>query len=67
MRLMLPFTMSIREEQQIKETALSLVKLLTAFTCYNSLINAVTNKFYFGFLMREVNQTYHELIVDQIR
>ena len=34
-------------------------------TCPNSLINLVTNKFYFGILVRVANETGRESLIDQ--
>ena len=42
------------------------VKLLITMTCRNSLIDAVTNNFYSGFLIRRTNETDHESLIVQL-
>ena len=42
-----------------------LVKSLINLTCRNCLINLVTNKFYFGILVRAAEETGCESLIDQ--
>ena len=42
------------------------VKPLIILTCRNYLINPVTNKFYFGILIRVANETGCESLTDKI-
>ena len=53
------------EVHQIMKIALSSVKPFTTLTCRNSLINPVTNKFYFEILIRVANETGCESLTDQ--
>ena len=53
------------EVRQIMKIALFSVKLLINLTCRKSLINPVTNKFYFGILIRVANETGCEGLIDQ--
>ena len=53
------------EVRQIMKIALFSVKLLLTLTCSDSLINPVTNKFYFGMLIRVANETGCESLTDQ--
>ena len=55
------------EVRQIMKIALFSVKALITLTCRNSLINPVTNKFYFGILIRVANETNCESLIDQWR
>ena len=50
---------------QIMKIALFSVKPLITLTCHNSLINPVTNKFYFRILIRVANETGSESLLDQ--
>ena len=43
------------------------VKPFTTLTCRNSLINQVTNEFYFGILIRVANETGCDSLIDQWR
>ena len=52
---------------QIMKIALFSVKPIITLACRNSLINPVTNKFYFGILIRVANETGCENLIDQRR
>ena len=54
-----------REVHQIMKVVPFSVKPLTTLICRNSLINPVTNKFYFGILLRVANETGCESLIDQ--
>ena len=53
------------EVRQIMKLALFSVKPLITLTCRNSLVNPVTNKFYFGILIRVANEADCESLIDQ--
>ena len=53
------------EVRQIIKNALFSVRPLIILTYRNSLINPVTNKFYFGILIRVANETGCESLIDQ--
>ena len=53
------------EVHQIMKIVHSLVKPLITLSCRNCLINPVTNKFYFGILIRVANETGCESLIDQ--
>ena len=55
------------EVRQIMKIAHFSVKSLITLSCHNSLINPVTNKFYFGILRRVANEAGCESVIDQWR
>ena len=55
------------EVRQIMKIASFSAQPLINSTCRNSLINQLTNRFYFGILIRVENETDCEILIDQWR